>query len=110
MQEEIKKGGTGNILLTTGSKELSVYCAEPELKKRLYVRVLPGMESLALCKKEELEGRQILALQGPFSEEMNLAFIHAYDIRYLVTKESGITGRIPGKSRGGSACPGSHSA
>lgn len=98
LQEEIKKGGTGNILLTTGSKELSVYCAEPELKKRLYVRVLPGMESLALCKKEELEGRQILALQGPFSEEMNLAFIHAYDIRYLVTKESGITGGFQEKA------------
>ena len=98
LKAEISKGGAGNILLTTGSKELSVYCADPELKKRLYVRVLPGMESLSLCKKEELEGRQILALQGPFSEEMNLAFIHAYDIRYLVTKESGITGGFPEKA------------
>lgn len=92
LQEKIEKGAEGNILLTTGSKELSAYCAAPELKKRLYVRVLPGLESLSLCQKEGLLGRQILALQGPFSEEMNLAFIHAYDICYLVTKESGITG------------------
>ena len=42
----------GNILLTTGSKELSAYTASEEVKKRLYVRVLPGMESLAqICKR-----------------------------------------------------------
>lgn len=98
LRAEMQKGRTGNILLTTGSKELSVYCADPKIKKHLYVRVLPGLESLSLCKKQELEGRQILALQGPFSEEMNLAFIHAYDILYLVTKESGITGGFPEKA------------
>ena len=37
----------GNILLTTGSKELAVYCASGRLKDRLHVRILPGRESLA---------------------------------------------------------------
>ena len=36
----------GNILLTTGSKELAVYCASGRLNDRLYVRILPGRESL----------------------------------------------------------------
>ncbi|MED9903836.1 MAG: precorrin-6A reductase [Lachnospiraceae bacterium] len=82
----------GNILLTTGSKELAVYCAGEELKARLYARVLPSEESIGLCKRQGLTGKQIIAMQGPFSEEMNKALISQYHIKYLVTKESGITG------------------
>ncbi len=82
----------GNILLTTGSKELGVYCAEESLRKRLYVRVLPGRESLELCERAGIGGSRILALQGPFSKEFNLAVIRQYQIRHLVTKESGSAG------------------
>ena len=57
----------GNILLTTGSKELPTYCASGRLHDRLYVRILPGRESLELCMEQGIKGRQILALQGPFS-------------------------------------------
>lgn len=77
---------TGNILLTTGSKELAVFAP---LKERLFVRVLPGTESIGLCEKAGICGKQILAMQGPFSEEMNLAMIHQFSIQYLVTKASG---------------------
>ena len=58
----------GNILLTTGSKELAVYCASGRLNDRLYVRILPGRESLELCMEQGIKGRQILALQGPFPQ------------------------------------------
>ncbi len=82
----------GNILLTTGSKELAVYCASGKLNDKLYVRILPGRESLELCMAQGIKGRQILALQGPFSVEMNLAILKQYDIRHLVTKNSGRAG------------------
>ena len=82
----------GNILLTTGSKELAEFCSSDDVKKRLYVRVLPGMESLSLCMAQGIEGKQIIAMQGPFSEEMNLALIHQFQISCLVTKESGNAG------------------
>ncbi len=82
----------GNILLTTGSKELAVYCASGRLNDRLYVRILPGRESLELCMEQGIKGRQILALQGPFSTEMNVAILKQYDIRHMVTKNSGRTG------------------
>ena len=82
----------GNVLLTTGSKELGKYCVSEELKSRLYVRVLPGMESLELCIKNGINGKQILALQGPFSVEMNEAIIRQYQIKCLVTKASGRNG------------------
>lgn len=82
----------GNILLTTGSKELSVFCQSEKLKRRLIVRVLPGQESIALCEEQGLLGKQIIAMQGPFSEEMNLAIIRQYQVSCMVTKQSGRNG------------------
>lgn len=89
----------GNILLTTGSKELSLYTAEPSLRDRLYVRVLPGLESIAICKEQGLPGKQIIAMQGPFSEKLNEALIEQFEIGVLVTKESGHAGGFPEKIR-----------
>ena len=82
----------GNILLTTGSKELSKYCVSEEMKCRLYVRVLPSVESLSLCIEQGIRGKQVIAMQGPFTTEMNEAIIRQYEIAYLVTKESGVPG------------------
>lgn len=89
---EALKKTEGKIFLTTGSKELSAFCREETIRKRLVVRVLPGMESLQECIRNGLEGRQIIAMQGPFSKEMNLAMIRQYQASVLVTKESGKTG------------------
>lgn len=82
----------GNILLTTGSKELKKYCVSEDVKSRLFVRVLPGLESLSLCVEQGIKGKQIIAMQGPFSTEMNEAMIRQYGISCLVTKQSGASG------------------
>lgn len=82
----------GNILLTTGSKELKTYCGAEGLKNRLFVRVLPGLESLSLCIEQGIKGKQIIAMQGPFTTEMNEAMIRQYGISCLVTKQSGTSG------------------
>lgn len=84
----------GNILLTTGSKELMYYCSALESTERLFVRVLPGLESLRICEECGISGKQVIAMQGPFSREMNEALIRQFDIRYLVTKESGSSGGL----------------
>lgn len=89
---EALKETEGNILLTTGSKELSCYCESEEVKRRLYVRVLPSVESLSLCMEQGIYGKQIIAMQGPFSAVMNEAMLRQYGISVLVTKESGISG------------------
>ncbi|MCR5754067.1 MAG: precorrin-6A reductase [Acetatifactor sp.] len=86
----------GTIFLTTGSKELAVFCREG-LKERLVVRVLPGMESLQLCYDHGLDGKQIIAMQGPFSKEINLAIMQQYGVKHLVTKQSGRTGGVDTK-------------
>lgn len=84
-------GTKGNILLTTGSRELAVYAGAVS-RSRLFVRVIPSIESLQACNACEIVGRQIIAMQGPFLSEMNRALIAQFHIRYLVTKESGTTG------------------
>lgn len=92
------EGTEGNILLTTGSKELSRYCKSGALKSRLYVRVLPSVESLSLCMEQGIRGKQIIAMQGPFTAELNEAVIRQYHISYVVTKESGASGGYPEKT------------
>ena len=40
----------------------------------------------------DLRGRHIIAMQGPFSEEMNLVQLREYGCAYLVTKDGGAAG------------------
>lgn len=94
---EALKHTEGNILLTTGSKELPAFCASEGLKSRLYVRILPAMESLSLCMGQGILGKRIIAMQGPFSTEMNEAVLRQYGISCLVTKECGAAGGYPEK-------------
>lgn len=85
-------GTSGNILLTTGAKELGEFCVIPGCRARIYPRVLPMSESIERCLNLGYERSHIIAMQGPFGEELNLALLREYDIRYLVTKESGKAG------------------
>lgn len=86
----------GNILLTTGAKELGAFAGlEPS---RLFVRVLPTHESLAACEAAGIPHRNILAMQGPFSQELNEALIRQFHIAALVTKDGGKAGGFPEKA------------
>lgn len=91
------EGTEGKILLTTGSRELSLYCRSEALRNRLYVRILPCAESIALCAEQGICGKQIIAMQGPFTTQMNEAIIRQYNISYVVSKESGASGGYPEK-------------
>lgn len=80
------------ILLTIGSKELSKYCADESLKERLIVRIIPNAESLSVCNDLGIKGKNIIAMQGPFTAEMNEAMIDMYQIKAVVSKISGTAG------------------
>lgn len=96
-------GPEGRVLLTTGSKELSVYASviRPE---NLYARVLPLVQSIRLCEQADIPHRNIIAIQGPFSQELNQAVIRDFGIDVLVTKESGKTGGFAEKILACRAC------
>lgn len=83
---------TGRILLTTGSKELPVFCGEIRDKSRITARVLPSAKAIEACNNAGLEGRQIIAMHGPFSREVNTAIIKQTGAAFIVTKESGNAG------------------
>lgn len=89
---EYLKTTKGNILATTGSKELDAYTELPEYAERIYARVLSVKNVVEKCDALGITGRHLICMQGPFSMEMNLAMLKDYQIRYLVTKESGTTG------------------
>lgn len=102
------RSAAGNILLTTGSKTLSEFCRWPDLRERLYVRVLPSVESLEICREQGIRGDRIIAMQGPFSEEMNRQMLKETRSEILVMKESGRTGgeaaRIQAAEKAGATC------
>lgn len=99
---------TGNILLTTGSKNLTEFSQDLQLRKRLYVRVLPSVESLQICQRCGISGKQIIAMQGPFSEAMNEQMLRETQAKILVMKESGRVGgeasRMAAAARVGAVC------
>ncbi|MDA3892525.1 MAG: precorrin-6A reductase [Salinivirgaceae bacterium] len=82
----------GNILLTIGSKNIHQF---NKLKSdRIIARVLPVKESIELCMTAGLKAHQIIAMKGRMSMETNKALLLEYDIKHLITKDSGEAGGL----------------
>ena len=86
------KGVTGNILITTGSKELHLYTQIPDYESRCTARVLPIQSVVEACTELGFTGKHLICMQGPFDLEMNLATLRYADADFLVTKASGKNG------------------
>ncbi len=82
----------GSVLLTTGSKELGAFSGLKDFKERVWARVLPSEASLAACAEAGLPPAHVIAMQGPFSEEMNEALLRMCGASVLVTKDGGRAG------------------
>ena len=98
------KGTDGNILLTTGSKELVKFTKLPDYQNRIFARVLSLPSVLEVCRTYGIEGRHLLGMQGPFSQEMNEAMLRQYECTYLVTKDTGKAGGFQEKIDACQAC------
>ena len=94
-------GREGNIFLTTGSKELSLYVGLD--MARVWARVLPTASSLDACHAAGIEVSHIIAAQGPFTEEINTAQMRMIGAKYMVTKASGKAGGFEEKLRAAAA-------
>ena len=94
----------GNILLTVGSKELAGYTAVTDYETRLFARVLPLLSSVQQANDCGFKGRNLIAMQGPFTEDMNVAMLKMIDARYLVTKDTGSAGGFPEKLSAARKC------
>lgn len=83
------------IMLTIGSKFLYEF---KEIEDReIFARILPSSDSIEKCLAAGIAPSRIIALQGPFSLELNTALIRQFQIHCLVTKNSGQSGGFPEK-------------
>ena len=89
----------GNVLLTVGSKELREFTAVRDYKTRLYARVLPTSDVLRACEGLGFDPAHIIAMQGPFSLEMDRAMLPCTGASVLVTKDGGAAGGVEAKLR-----------
>jgi len=83
---------SGNIFVTTGSKELLPYTEIDNYRERVFVRVLPTAEAIKACSDAGFSATNVICMQGPFSENMNAATIEKINAKFLVTKETGKSG------------------
>ena len=85
-ESEMKK-----IFLGTGSNNLEKFISDLE-GKEIFVRVIPSSAIIDKCKKLNMKLSNIVAMQGPFSESMNIETFRHFGADTLVTKESGNEG------------------
>ncbi|WP_134704050.1 precorrin-6A reductase [Ammoniphilus sp. YIM 78166] len=96
---EVAAQRRGNIMLTTGSKTLKVFTERllglPETT--LIARMLPRRDNMEKCEELGVEQKNIIAMQGPFSKELNKALYDQYQVTLMITKESGKVGAVDEK-------------
>ena len=95
----------GNVMLTTGATDLATFVeAVPDFDERLYARILPVESSVVKAHELGIPTSHIIAMQGPFTAEMNVALMRQFDISTMVTKASGATGGFQEKIDAAAAC------
>jgi len=88
------KSTNENLFLTTGAKNLELFVNRFKSEKNIEIiaRVLPRHESINECERLGLAQKNIIAMQGPFSESLNRALFEKYKVTIMITKESGKQG------------------
>ncbi len=60
-------------------------------------RVLPNVFSITKTQETGVQAENIVAMQGTYSKEFNMAIMKEYDIKAIITKESGASGGAENK-------------
>lgn len=81
----------GNILVTLGSNNLHKF-QNIKNKSNIYFRILPKWEMIKKAEDLGVLPKNIVAMQGPFSKELNVAMMRQLNIKYIVSKKGGNTG------------------
>jgi len=87
------KGRIVTIFVTTGSYQMgSIVQAAFARYARLVVRVLPEGRLVQKCQDMGISPRNIVAMQGQFSKEINKSLFKFYGADILLTRDSGSAG------------------
>ncbi len=88
-----KKGRRVTIFVTTGSHQLESVVLSPFASSaRVVVRILPQGHLVEKCRDMGIHPRDIVAMQGPFSKEINRGLFKFYRADILLTLDSGLAG------------------
>ncbi len=87
----LKKLNSKTVLFTTGSKNIKDF-EKARKENRFIYRILPTQESLQLAFDQDVSYKDIIAMLGPFSMDLNLALFKQYQVDYCIMKESGKEG------------------
>jgi len=86
------------IFLTTGSNGVEPFLrVKNDFGVRLVVRVLPEHRVIRKCQDMGIKPKDIVAMQGPFSKQVNKALFKMYRASVVVTKDSGKAGGTDNK-------------
>ena len=81
------------VFLTTGSRTLAAFKDEPALHNhRIIARVLPEPAVIQECVELGFKPSDIIAAQGPFNLEINIAMLRFFGADVIVTKNGGEVG------------------
>lgn len=95
--EEVFKDIEGNILNTTGSNNALKVESMKNIKNRIIHRVLPSPKVISKLLENNISIDNIIAIKGPFGIEINNGIIKEYNIKALITKDSGEEGGMKEK-------------
>lgn len=80
------------VFVTTGSHQLENLAHKFAKSSRLVVRVLPEARLIQKCQDLGIPPKDIVAMQGPFSKELNRILFKSYGADILLTRDSGHAG------------------
>lgn len=87
------------IFLATGVTQLDQFLSQPGARERdWYLRLTPDPTQLRRALDAGIERDHVIAMQGPFSEALNIALWRDLEIDCVVSKESGEAGGYSAKA------------
>jgi len=90
---KLAKENNNHVYLTTGSKTMHIFAKSEALQDcEVWTRILPTAEVLQMMEDLNVSPKRIIAVQGPFSYDMNRIMFHDTKASVVVMKNSGLVG------------------
>jgi len=90
---KLAKENNNHVYLTTGSKTMHIFAKSDALQDcEVWTRILPTAEVLQMMEDLNVSPKRIVAVQGPFSYDMNRIMFHDTKASVVVMKNSGLVG------------------
>lgn len=86
----------GNVLNTTGGNNVTKF-TNIDFNYRVIHRILPSPAVLNKIVDAGIKIRDIIAIQGPITYDLEKAFIKQFDVKAILTKDSGVQGGVLNK-------------